>query len=252
MARAHKPRSARDPERAPKADWEREQFSVRLTAARRQRLQQIATQMPDGSTPGDAVDRAIERALAAPDQAGIEPLSLSRLNDLEELTERFAQERRSEAHKLLAQGAQALQETRSIAALISAMAASDLDSEEDEADWDEQELSAPPKVLSLRAWIEAQVRVNGQVRAIGRWSSKLRLASGLIRMELEVAPAEGGGARAMVRVEPISGESPLARADSQDALALDCRQDRGGEWLVEVRPLRADRSVGPPIGEARL
>ena len=92
MSAPRKPRPKRQPPDSPKADWDRAQLSVRLTTARRERLRQIASTMPPGAKPGDAVDRAIERALAPAEAARpAAEIDGSRFDDLEELAERAEQ-----------------------------------------------------------------------------------------------------------------------------------------------------------------
>ena len=61
MAAKRKPTKAAVQSAAP---WDRGQFSVRLTEARRACLRLISDAMPQHATPNDAVDRAIEIALS--------------------------------------------------------------------------------------------------------------------------------------------------------------------------------------------
>lgn len=253
MPRAPKRPAPRDLTKTPKADWERDQFSVRLTPTRREGLQRIASAMPSGSTPGDAVDRAIELAIAPASALG--PAHIgddSRLDELEELVERIGRERRGAEGALLAQGAQALDELRSIASLISAVASSGPDTDPRGAGWEPEEEGRALEAMSLRAWLDQQASAEGRVNAVGRWSSKSRLSAGLLAMELEVAPANGNGPRSIARVEPVATGSPFAQADAHEALSLACRKEPGGSWIVAVRPLRPDRTQGPEIGVARL
>ena len=253
MPRALRRPAPRNPTKSPKADWERDQFSVRLTRTRREALQRIVSAMPPGSTPGDAVDRAIELASAPPPARG--PAHIgddSRLEDLEELVERIGQERRGAEGALLAQGARALDALRSIASLISAVASSGLDTDPEGASWEPEEAGETREVMSLRAWLDQQASAEGRVDVIGRWRSKSRLSVGLLALELEVAPAHPSGLRSVARVEPIATGNPFAQADAHEALSLACRREPGGSWIVAVRPLRPDRTHGPEIGVARI
>ena len=49
---------------ARKADWDRDQFSARLTPSRKALLRELASALPAGLSPVEVVDRAVEIALA--------------------------------------------------------------------------------------------------------------------------------------------------------------------------------------------
>ena len=220
-----------------KADWDRGQLSLRLTPARRERLLQIARDMPVGSTPGEAVDRAIERALApATTTAG--DAALARLDALEEMIESLGRQRARDATLARAASDETLREVRALAGLMSAVATSPNDSEGGE--WGSDAACAP----SLRSWLAGRPRSAEAVVAFGRWRSKTRLADKTVCVEFEIAPAGSAAARSVVRVSPLPAASPLARVDENAPIRFTCQRDALGRWSVEARHLNADRSLG--------
>ena len=250
MSASKKPRAKQQPPASPKADWDRDQLSVRLTAARRERLRQIAATMPPGAKPGDAVDRAIERALAPAEAARPEAeIDGSRFDDLEELAERLGRDRSNEAREIAAQCSKTLDEVRAIAGLLSAIASSPA-GEESEEDWEPE--APPPRCKSLSDWLSAQPVSNGRVQAVARWSSKTRVSSMLVKMEFEIGPEKGIASPSKVRVDLIPTSSPFARVDTREAFHISGAKNSTGAWVVALRELNPDRSPGALLGQARL
>lgn len=244
------------PKRAaqPKAAWERDQFSVRLTEARRACLRLISDAMPEHATPNDAVDRAIEIALSKTEPAPEKTIDLgSRLDDLEELVARMGREREADAAKQRAVADETLRETRSVAALISAVAAMPPAVDGDEDGWagEAGEGARADDVPSLRAWLDARSGIAANVSCVARWRSKSRLGERLVAMEFDVGMSGQPGGPSIVRIEPLDTGSPLASTDQGGALSLACRRVPGGGWGVSACRLNPDRSTGAAIGQFR-
>jgi hypothetical protein len=251
MAAKRKPPKAAVPSKAP---WDRGQFSVRLTEARRACLRLISDAMPQHATPNDAVDRAIEIALSKKEPAPGKPIDLgSRLDDLEELVARMGSEREADAAKQRAVADETLRETRAVAALISAVAAMPSEAADDEGEWGDRggEGSAAEAVMSLRAWLDARAGAASAVSCVARWRAKSRLGDRLVAMEFDIDMAGQAGARSAVRVEPIDAASPLASTDQGGALSFACRRVRDGGWDVLASRLNTDRSTGAALGQFR-
>jgi hypothetical protein len=238
-ANAPKPKPKTPPT---KADWDRDQFSLRLTAARRGRLLRIVADMPDGSTPSEAVDRAVERSLATSASAG-KDATVARLDALEELCERFEQERKRDAAELRATCGQTLRRVWGIAELMSAVAAAPT------GDEDMKRVvtgSLAETGHSLRSWLDALPRATHPVVAVGRWHSKTRLADKTVAVEFEIAMA-GSATRSIVLVSPLPSDNPLARVVEEAAIRFACARDASGLWSVEARHLNPDRTAAGVI-----
>jgi len=237
-----------------KSPWDRGQFSVRLTEARRACLRLISDAMPEHATPNDAVDRAIEIALSKAEPAPEQPIDLgSRLDDLEDLVARMGREREADAAKQRAVADETLRETRSVLALISAVAAMPPSAADDDDDWGDRggEGASQEAAPSLRAWLDTRAGAASAVSCVARWRSKSRLGERLVAMEFDVDMAGQGGARSVVRIEPVDAASPLASTDQGGALSLACRRIPGGGWDVSACRLNPDRSTGAALGQFR-
>ncbi|MES2187909.1 MAG: hypothetical protein V4505_25385 [Pseudomonadota bacterium] len=86
-------------------------MSLRLAKARKARLLDIAKGLPPGATPTDAIDRALELALAPRTEGG-------QLEDLEFVLEAHAAERRLDADRLQAALAAAARDLAEALALL--------------------------------------------------------------------------------------------------------------------------------------
>lgn len=79
--------------------WDRPQVTVKLTPRRKSLLCDIALGMPNGTTPSDAIERALEAAWASREEiAALE----ARIESLEDTIEAADGERRREADRTLA------------------------------------------------------------------------------------------------------------------------------------------------------
>ena len=78
--------------------WSRGQVTVKLTPRRKSLLCDIALGMPNGTTPSDAIDRALEAAWCSRDElASLE----GRVDSLEQSVQAASGERRQEADKIV-------------------------------------------------------------------------------------------------------------------------------------------------------
>ncbi len=247
---------AAKPAAAGKAGWERDQFTVRMTDLRRDCLRLISDGMPAGTTPNDAFDRALEMALAKVDsEPGSSPEMLARLDDLEELVAEMGRERAAEAAAQRAVEAETLAQVRSVAALISAVAAMPASRHGGDDDGQGDDISHEARVepvVALRAWLDANGKGLQSFDCVGRWRTMSRLTDRFVAVDFEVAAPSRTGERSVVRVEPVDAASPLARVDQVAAVSLSCRRLPGAGWTVGARRLNQDRSIGPAICEFRV
>lgn len=104
--------------KSPSNGWDRQELNLRLTRRRRDQLTELAAKLAPDATPTDAIDYSLR--ISTNDDKALD----SRIEDLEEIIERHASERRLQIERLenglhaLARGLDALR------ALISDVAAS--------------------------------------------------------------------------------------------------------------------------------
>ncbi len=258
MGGKRKPAAKPQPSTERKSAWEREQFSVRLTDVRRDCLRLISDAMPTGSTPNDAFDRALEIALSKADpEPAASPDVLARLGDLEELVATMAREREADAAAHRAIAAETLDRVRSVAALISAVAAmpaADSDDVGDAGIADAEDISNGARaeaVVSLRSWLDRRAHGIQSVNCLGRWHAKSRQGDRLVAMDFEIAEAGQASARSIVRIEPVDAASPLGKLDQAGPISLACARRSGGGWIVAIHRIEADRSRGGLVCEIR-
>ena len=231
---------------AAKADWDRDQFSARLTSGRKTRLRELAARLPPGLSPVGVVDRAVEIALEAGLAGTDRAVDLSRVEDrIAKIESRFADELRS-LRSLVAETAD---EVRGLSELMSAVVACPDSSASSGSGFDD---AAPSAVASLRSWLDARGGAAPTLSAVARWRSKSRLSDRMVAMEFEIATPAAPGPRSIVRVEPLDAASPFAKADAAAALSLECRRDPRGGWSVSARRINEDRTVGEIVGAVKV
>lgn len=228
-----------------RAEWERDQFAARLTAARRARLLRIAESLPEGATPVQAFDRAIELALSA---RAADASHAERLDSLGERADRVERQAAESARELREAVAETLLGVRDIARLMSAVAAGAPD---ELVDGSPGEAGSASRASPLRAWLDSEARGRDRLAATARWRSKSRLSDRMVAMDFEVEAAGAAARRALVRVEPVDAASPLAGADAFPSLSLECRRAERGGWIVSARAAAPGRAAGQPLGEFR-
>ena len=113
------PVAAPPPARPIGKGWDRPQVTVKLTPRRKSLLCDIALGMPNGTTPSDAIERALEAAWASRQEiAALE----ARIDSLEDTIEAADGERRREADRTLAALAEMGASVARLHALIAAVA----------------------------------------------------------------------------------------------------------------------------------
>lgn len=248
--------------------WDQKQVSVWLTQRRKEKLQALVASLPIDATPIDAIDRALELATtpifvpaseidAAREtrEAGAETLAaIERLEDRllaalaasDKSTGETARRIQTDVGRVHALA----EEMRAI------MAAAAEDGFDDLSDNEARE-DLP---VSLGDWLGAMAKTpGGLVRksmvARALWQSKSR-ASGLFvsmdfRCQLVVADgvrAQSMPTSALVRVERIDVNGPLARLDSFNAVCFLCSLSPNGTWQVAAHPLDEQGKPGAIVG----
>ena len=98
--------------------WDRPQVTVKLTPRRKSLLCDIALGMPNGTTPRDAIERALEAAWASREEiAALE----ARIDSLEDTIEAADGERRREADRTLAAVAEVVAGIERLHAMIASV-----------------------------------------------------------------------------------------------------------------------------------
>ena len=113
-----------------KSSWDRDAVFVRLTKRRKEKLKAIAKDMPQSSTPSDAIERAID--LASIGGQSTLDLIVDQLVCIQDSVDQMALERARDAEATAIQISNAMQCSREVLDLLAAAAAKPR-----EDDWDE-------------------------------------------------------------------------------------------------------------------
>jgi hypothetical protein len=246
-------RDSREVAAAPQADchgWDRDQLSVRLTPARRERLRQLASALASDATPGDAIDLALARALENPDGQAPTPCTasvelLARLGSIESTIAEAADRSAATAARALDRAEDAVARASAAQELLVEISRAGT-----EAAGDAQPTYEPPTLL--RDWLDALPNRPGVVEVVGRWHSKTRLGAGHVALDLEIADRRPETVRTVTRLAPISTSCGLSTADAHDGLSLSCARSSGGGWTVLATALRRDGTPGAVLGSASV
>ena len=113
-----------------KSSWDRDAVFVRLTKRRKEKLKAIARDMPESSTPSDAIERAID--LASICRKSTLDVMVDQLALLQESIDQMELDRVRDAEAAAAQISSAMHCSREVLDLLAAAAAKPA-----EDDWDE-------------------------------------------------------------------------------------------------------------------
>lgn len=227
----------------PHPGWARPSLHLRLSKERLANLLALAVGLPDGCAPSDAVDRAIEVALAS--RKSESTPTEARFDDLDDAIDRFARQSAIDARKHEEIAREAARNVKELRDLISAVAGS--------ASFDENDISEP--IPDLRAWLDAESTniPKCSLLAKAQWHNMTRIDFQHVSVELlveVVALAELGQARqavpgrpSLIRVPRIRAAHTLVRADLFPSLYLVCsRGDRG--WQVATHEINPRGGIG--------
>ncbi|WP_186139880.1 hypothetical protein [Burkholderia gladioli] len=244
--------------------WDQKQVSVWLTQRRRDKLQALASSLPVDASPIDAIDRAIELATtpifvpaseidAAREtrEAGAETLAAIERLEGRLLAALSASDKSAEqtANQIAAEVARVSDLTEAMHAMMAAAA---------EEDFDDHAREAPP--VSLGDWLSAMAKTSGglarkSLMARAVWQSKSRASGPFVSMDFRCQLVAADGARAqsapppaLVRIELVDANGPLARLDSFNAICFLCSSAQNGLWRVVAHPLNEQGKAGTAIG----
>lgn len=218
--------------------WDKNQVAFRLGKQRLVDLMAIASSLPDGATPTDAISRAIELARisqvydCADAVEAAQSVDLTLATGLGEIKE--AQERQGEAIWRLES---ALGQIQSL--LIAAAAAGRNDGEEEEGD------AAPAAPIPFASWLSAAIKDAGLLAmrsaiATGCLHSISLVSDRLARLDfqVELAAVDGkklaGLATATARLDLVDLDSPLLRTPWGEPLYFVAQPLSGG-WNLHVQ-----------------
>ncbi|QJW80018.1 hypothetical protein [Burkholderia glumae] len=248
--------------------WDQKQVSVWLTQRRRDKLQALASSLPVDASPIDAIDLAIELATtpifvpaseidAAREtrEAGAETLAAIERLEGRLLAALSASDKSAEqtAKQIAAEVARVSDLTEAMHAMMAAAAEEDFD---DQAN--DQAREAPP--VSLGDWLSAMAKTSGGLarkslvaRAV--WQSKSRASGPFVSMDFRCQLVAADGARAqsapppaLVRIELVDANGPLARLDSFNAVCFLCSLSPNGSWQIAAHPLDEQGKPGAIVG----
>lgn len=222
--------------------WDRANFNVRLTKARRDQLKAVAASLSASATPMEALDAALERALL-PMDGGV---GEERFDELEDHVTACAMKNESDLARWgerIDTNTKAIDDLR---ALISALA---------EADGEPQAGAAQDAPLAFRPWIARElsargIRASREVIVRAAWRSTSAKSARLVAVGFDgtLISVDGKTARfaatglAGIRLE-IDPSNELAGAWRVGALALRCVA-QGSGWKLHAHAISLDGSPG--------
>lgn len=227
--------------------WDRVNFNVRLTKARRQQLKTLAASLADGATPVDALDRAL--ALALQPKTG--QVDDQRMDDLEDLIAAHDMKTEFEFGQIgegLGRVNKALGDLR---ALISTF------SEQEDDARPVPDSQAP---LPFRAWIAREMaarHIKGTREAMVRlsWRSMAAPNARIADIDFDATLISVDGKPARVAAAGLVGvrfsvdpKSEFAGCWRRGPMALRC-QARAEGWKIDVHSLRDDGGAGELIAK---
>lgn len=235
--------------------WQRDQVSFWLTPQRRHDLMAIASQLPAGCTPSDALARAIEMARIHLASGSLDPAEVMDAVDTA-LAQGLSETRDSIDTQTLAI-ADLSQGMKSIHRLLTALA-------------DGEDLGpslTPPgasKPALFRDWLDAESAKAGgrptrSAVATGRWHSIERTTDRMVAVAFEATLATLDGKQvephreaepAIARFELLELTHPFATADWTARLFFVCQPVANG-WIVHLHQAAADGSAGHAVGRAQ-
>lgn len=244
--------------------WDRDQVSLRLTLRRKTRLLSLARELPPEATPTDAVDRALDLALAGlvargredEDDFGAADVSaaLGRLDSgvaaasalldakLTRLSNQLA-----EARPLIEEAAEGARRLRRLADAAQA----------EDSGFAEDTSEAP---LSIRNWLDRETRKLGRpatklalVRA--EWAAARKVSRALLSIDFScrlvavdnqsVDPSPS--LVSLARLDLVDAGGALAGVGATRAIALLCEPRGSGAWLIRFHELDAQGKIGSMI-----
>ena len=227
--------------------WGREGIHLRLTASRKAALRALMSGVE--ATPTEAIDRAIQIASAG--RAGFSSDEDDSLGAISDAIERLAHEQWIN-HKEAMMSAEATRGAmESLASLISRVAGED---------FEDGSISSPSEPLDIPAWLDSEARrmgvaMSASVIASAMWRGTSRDGGPFISMSFEsrithvdAKPIPAAHGRdSLVKLELVSADSPLARADLRSHVWLVCQREAGRPWRSAVFAAKPGGGFGPEI-----
>lgn len=229
--------------------WTKPSLHLRLSKERLANLLALAVALPEGCAPADAVDKAIEMALAT--LACASQPSEARFDDIDDAIAQLASQAIVEArrqHELAREVARDVKELRD---LISAAAAAEY------VDGNDIIHTIP----TMRSWLDAEAGGEAQVslliKARGQGVGRRRDGVSDQVFEVEIlanassAIPPGTRTPTLVKLEHGLGQNLLNRVDPPDALYWACKKVGGG-WHLDARLIEPGGGIGPSLGSQRI
>lgn len=225
--------------------WDRANFNVRLTKARRDQLKAVAASLGSSATPVDALDAALRIAL----QPSNEGVGSERFDELEDHITAHAMKNEIEFGHVGDRIDAVRQSMDDLRALISALAESDGDSQPSEAQ------QAP---MAFRPWIAGELAARGirtAREAVVRvtWRATTAKSARIVAMDFDAALISVDGKSARVAAANFAGircevdmASDFAAAWRQGPMVLRCSAQANG-WKLHAHQAASDSSPGRAI-----
>ncbi len=235
--------------------WDRQQLSLRLTPERKAELLALRAAMGPGSTPTDAIDRALDIVKRIKWRESGGGLTAEDIEDAIESQAAGIRETLERQGREIEQINQSLFGLRRLMSTITDAPDSDGDSLAD---------ARPQGPVSLRAWLEEATRkagVKAQRSVIARslWQRKTSSAPRMMTLDLmvELVAIDGSlvsnpaGYPEYARIDLIDAERPICGLEPPRPKFLVCQALANG-WIAHARHATADGQPGEAISSHRI
>lgn len=248
--------------------WDRDQVSLRMTLRRKTRLLSLARELPPEATPTDAVDRALDLAIAgliargrkdentfdatavsaALSQIDSEMAATSTLFDAKLTSMADDLSKLVDALPLIEEAADGARRLHRLADAVQA---------DGEAGLEAEAGGAPP---SLRDWLRRETERAGRSVANvafvkAEWMAARKIARTLLSIDLSCQLVAVDGQRvdssrsfaSPARIDLVDASNALAGIGATGAVCLLCEPQDSGAWLIRVHSLAPGGKVGSMI-----
>jgi hypothetical protein len=235
--------------------WDRQQLSLRLTPERKAELLALRAGIGPGSTPTDAIDRALDIVKQIKWR---ERLGGVATEDIEDAIESQAAGIRETIER---QGREIEQINKSLFGLRRLMSTI---ADAPDSDGDLLVDARPQGPVSLRAWLEeatlkAGAKAKRSVIARSLWQRKTSSAPRMVALDLmiELVAIDGAlvsntaGYPEYARIDLIDAEHPICGLELPRPMFLVCQALANG-WIAHARHATADGQPGEAIGSHRI
>lgn len=235
--------------------WDRRGLHLRLSKERLASLRAIASDLPAGCSPSEAVDNAIEIATAA--CAAATESGEARFDDIDDAIERLSRQSAAEATRQQEVASGIARHVKELRDLISAVAGPAPEGGDDIENGNHRG-DADQAMPTLRDWLDSEAAESPRASLLAKaqWRSKRRADDQSMTVELLVealaAMPDTGRPRGPARLAKLrlaKGEKFIDDADRMGDFYLACQRD-SDSWSLVARHIDSDGGIGQTFGSS--